>query len=237
MLPNFRRPRMATSAGPGAASSVTSPSERPVCFLDISIGGEPVGRLRISLFRDELPFTCDNFIALCTGEMGVGKTFKMKLHYKGASFHRVIKGFVCQSGDFTCQSGDYSDFTGKGGESIYGLRFKDETTDSLFTRRGLVAVANNGADDCGSQFFITFNPASHLNGRAVAFGELIDREGFEILKLIEDQPTKPRTSYVPLNPIVITDCGILRYHPGPMKTRYYSSDPDIEHPELKSPTG
>jgi Cyclophilin type peptidyl-prolyl cis-trans isomerase/CLD len=154
---------MATSADPGAASSVTSPSQRPVCFLDISIAGEPVelarnelvsaihslplswfsflffvkvGRLRISLFRDELPFTCDNFIALCTGEMGVGKTFKMKLHYKGASFHRVIKGFVCQSGDFTCQSGDYSDFTGKGGE----FRRIPFSISLLFGHRALVST-------------------------------------------------------------------------------------------------
>jgi cyclophilin family peptidyl-prolyl cis-trans isomerase len=87
-------------------------------FLDVSIDGVPAGRIIIQLFFDLVPRTCDNFKSLCTGEKGVGKT-GYRLHYKGSGFHRVIKNFMIQGGDFT--KGD-----GTGGESIYGHRFPDE---------------------------------------------------------------------------------------------------------------
>ena len=79
-------------------------------YLDISIDGVPAGRVIIQLFFDLCPRTCDNFKSLCTGEKGVGKS-GYRLHYKGSGFHRVIKGFMIQGGDFT--KGD-----GTGGESI-----------------------------------------------------------------------------------------------------------------------
>ncbi|XP_042759472.1 NK-tumor recognition protein isoform X15 [Panthera tigris] len=91
--------------------------DRPQCHFDIEINREPVGRIMFQLFSDICPKTCKNFLCLCSGEKGLGKTTGKKLCYKGSTFHRVVKNFMIQGGDF-------SEGNGKGGESIYGGYFK-----------------------------------------------------------------------------------------------------------------
>ena len=56
--------------------------KKPRCFFDISIGGVHVGRVVMQLFADSCPKTCENFRALCTGEMGIGKVTGKPLHYQ-----------------------------------------------------------------------------------------------------------------------------------------------------------
>ncbi|TFK98663.1 cyclophilin-like domain-containing protein, partial [Pterulicium gracile] len=87
-------------------------------YFDITIGGQEMGKVVFSLYNDLVPKTAENFRALCTGEKGVGNSGK-KLTFEGSSFHRIIKGFMCQGGDFTAGNGT-------GGESIYGEKFDDE---------------------------------------------------------------------------------------------------------------
>ncbi|ESL06826.1 peptidyl-prolyl cis-trans isomerase A, partial [Trypanosoma rangeli SC58] len=93
--------------------------KNPIVFFDITIGSQPAGRVEMELFKDVVPKTAENFRALCTGEKGVGRSGKA-LCYKGSKFHRVIPQFMCQGGDFT-------NGNGTGGESIYGMKFPDES--------------------------------------------------------------------------------------------------------------
>lgn len=90
---------------------------RPRCFFDITLGGLGVGRIVFELFSDVAPKTVENFRALCTGEKGIGLVTGKRLHYKGVIFHRVVKDFMVQAGDFSAGNGT-------GGESIYGGTFE-----------------------------------------------------------------------------------------------------------------
>ncbi|KIK67886.1 hypothetical protein GYMLUDRAFT_36683 [Collybiopsis luxurians FD-317 M1] len=172
-------------------------SKRPITYFDISIGGAPIGRIVFSLYTDVVPKTASNFRALCTGEKGIGQSGK-PLHYKGSGFHRVIKQFMCQGGDFTMGNGT-------GGESIYGEKFEDENFEYKHTKPFLLSMANAGPNTNGSQFFITTVPTPHLDGKHVVFGEVI--RGKSIVRQIENYPTISGDQ--PTSPIIIDSCGEL----------------------------
>ena len=167
-------------------------------FFDISIDGKHAGRFIFGLFGKTVPRTVENFRALATGEKinAVGK----RIGYKGSRFHRVIKDFMVQGGDFT--RGD-----GRGGESIYGAKFEDENFKTRHTRRGLLSMANAGPNTNGSQFFITSVATPWLNNRHVVFGTLLNSnaENEKLLKMIEDLPKNQMDD--PKVPVIITKCG------------------------------
>merc|ERR1712060_544042 len=152
------------------------------------------------LYNGICPKTAENFRCLCNGERGTGLVTKMPLHFQGAKFHRVIPGFMAQGGDF--ELGD-----GRGGESIYGGKFNDEAGGLALrhAKRGLLSMANSGKDTNGSQFFILFKPAHHLNGKHCVFGEMVD--GGATLDAIEG--VKTLSDDRPIAPIVVARCGQL----------------------------
>mmetsp|Transcript_11073 Transcript_11073/g.16573 ORF Transcript_11073/g.16573 Transcript_11073/m.16573 type:complete len:283 (-) Transcript_11073:108-956(-) len=166
-------------------------------FFDISIDGKKAGKIIMGLYGKQVPKTVANFVALCTGAKGVGKSGK-PLHYKGSTFHRIIPGFMCQGGDFT--NGD-----GTGGESIYGAKFADENFKIKHDAEGILSMANAGQDTNGSQFFLTVNPTPHLDGKHVVFGKVL--EGYkEVVKNMEKKGSQGGKVSVP---VVIEDCGVL----------------------------
>ena len=130
------------------------------------------GEMRLSLFDDEAPITVNNFVFLANQGF-----------YDGTTFHRVLENFMAQGGD---PAG-----TGSGGP---GYTFEDELdTGFTFDRRGLLAMANAGANTNGSQFFITFTDTPHLDGLHTIFGELT--EGDDVLSALTlrdpDTATEP----------------------------------------------
>ena len=136
-----------------------------------------VGDIEIELWSRECPKACRNFVQLC-----------MENYYNKTKFHRVVKDFIVQGGD-----------PGNGGESIYGQPFKDEFHSRLrFVRRGLVAMANAGKDDNGSQFFFTMGPSQELQNKHTIFGKVVGDTVYNMVKLQEgeideetERPTYP----------------------------------------------
>lgn len=175
----------------------------PTVYMDISIAGNPVGRIVMRLLKDEVPIASENFRCLCTGEKGGILTFK------GSKFHRVIKNFVVQGGDFTAGNGT-------GGQSIYrGTSYGDlwgNFKDEKFLPHddvGLLSMANAGKNTNGSQFFITTKAnLKNLDGKHVVFGEVV--EGLDIVDAMQNvMVSKGENRPLPENEVKIEDCGEL----------------------------
>jgi cyclophilin family peptidyl-prolyl cis-trans isomerase len=149
----------------------------------------------MQLYQDITPKTAENFRALCTGEKGVGDMGK-PLHYKGSTFHRIIKDFMIQGGDFTYGNGT-------GGESIYGVQFEDENFIMKHTMGGQLSMANSGPGTNGSQFFITSKDTPHLDDKHVVFGHVV--EGMDIIRKIEALSCGANDK--PDVDVVVEDCG------------------------------
>mmetsp|Transcript_8558 Transcript_8558/g.11921 ORF Transcript_8558/g.11921 Transcript_8558/m.11921 type:complete len:185 (+) Transcript_8558:19-573(+) len=170
----------------------------PVVFFDISIAGVSAGRIKMELFADICPKTAENFRQFCTGEH---KKNSLPTGYKNCPFHRIIKGFMIQGGDFI-----NSDGTGR--HSIYGSSFSDENFTLRHTGPGFLSMANSGPNTKGCQFFITCAKTEWLDGKHVVFGKLLDEDSLLVMRKMENVPVSAGSNN-PKLPVTIDQCGEL----------------------------
>jgi cyclophilin family peptidyl-prolyl cis-trans isomerase len=141
------------------------------------------GDIVVDLFAKEAPRTVNNFVFLARDH-----------YYDNTTFHRVIHGFMAQGGDPTG--------TGRGGP---GYKFNDEFSPRLrHDGPGVLSMANAGPNSNGSQFFITYGPTPHLDGRHSVFGKVT--QGMDVLqKLSARDPQQARTPGETLQEVVIKE--------------------------------
>ncbi|KAL8807260.1 MAG: hypothetical protein Q9182_000765 [Xanthomendoza sp. 2 TL-2023] len=126
------------------------------------------GDLKIEVFCESVPKTAENFLALCASSF-----------YTSSPFHRSYPGFIIQTGSPSSGGPKVS-------TSIYGSLFEDEFRPSLrHNARGIISMANKGPSTNGSQFFILFAPAPHLDGKNTVFGKILGEEGMATLEKLE----------------------------------------------------
>jgi len=143
-----------------------------------------VGDFQVELFATQAPQTVNNFVFLARDGF-----------YNGTTFHRVIRGFMAQGGDPTG--------TGMGSP---GYKFADErgALSLPHDRPGILSMANAGPNTNGSQFFITFGPTPHLNGKHGVFG-VITSGMDKVLSIAEGDPQRAREPGTRINSIEIAE--------------------------------
>lgn len=136
-----------------------------------------VGTFRADLHHVLAPKTCQNFIDLAEGSVDwedawTGELMKGRPFFDGLVFHRVIEGFMIQTG---CPRGD--------GRGDPGYAFEDELTRKLrHDAPGVLSMANSGPHTNGSQFFVTLGPTRHLDGKHTIFGRI--SQGLDVVQKI-----------------------------------------------------
>eukprot|EP00980_Cylindrotheca_fusiformis_P015859 scaffold4637_cov128-Cylindrotheca_fusiformis.AAC.30 len=208
---------MASGGMSGADPEVLAAIDRgnAVAFLDIGLGDgsnvAELGRIKLELFVRDVS---GSFMDICSSQKLIAnlrhfssvrklvKTFDSSAPptgYKDTIFHRVIKDFMIQGGDFMNNDG-----TGK--LSIYGPSFPDENFKHKHDKAGILSMANSGPNTNGCQFFITCAKADWLDGKHVVFGQVLDANSMLTVRKCEAVPVNGTTPRIPLR---ILQCGEL----------------------------
>ncbi|KAK0048545.1 peptidyl-prolyl cis-trans isomerase B [Biomphalaria pfeifferi] len=178
------------------------------------LGQDYRGRFTIGCFGKLTPITCMNFISLAKGY----KKGRLILSYRGTTVATVVRDFMVQLGDVQTKYGN--------SESIFGVKFYDESFAISHNHAGWVGMANSGPDSNGSQFYIILRTARWLDGKHVIFGKVI--QGMDVIETIGREETGPLN--VPLRKIVIEKSGINRIKsPYVLTSEQFNTDLDIDN--------
>merc|ERR1712223_2362293 len=191
---------MACWSGGSQVAAANGPTVTDKVFFTVKIGNRQLDEdIEIGLFGNTVPRTAGNFKQLCEKDSKGAECHGRECQgYVGSKFHRVIKDFMIQGGDFT--RGD-----GTGGRSIYGEKFADENFKLKHNGAGWLSMANAGKDTNGSQFFITVKKTPWLDGKHVVFGKVVS--AMSVVRAIEANPTGSRDK--PVKEVKIADSGVL----------------------------
>ena len=176
------------------ASAKFSQEAKPKVGDTVAVLHTNYGDIAMSFFPKYAPKGVENF-----------QTLAKEKKYNNSIFHRGIKDFMIQGGDYT--NGD-----GTGGESCLGKEFENECVDELKNIRGAVAYANAGADTNGSQFFINSVENTNLNGSYTVFGQVF--AGMDVVDLISNCEVTVNTSgeqSSPVNEVKLESVEITKY--------------------------
>lgn len=157
-------------------------------FMDIEIHNQYIGRIEFELFDDIVPYTVKNFL------------YMIKYKYTGSLFHRIIKNFIIQGGD-------YLNGNGTGSNSIYGKNFDDENFDIKHDSKYMLSMANSGPNTNGSQFFITLDELHNLDNKHVVFGIISNEDSIKVLETLGNVLTNINDE--PNVKCLIANCGII----------------------------
>jgi peptidylprolyl isomerase len=161
--------KLLTSLAAFALSAQVALAGNPM--LEIEITGEASGTVVIELFADSAPGHAERISTLAASGA-----------YDGVVFHRVIEGFMAQTGDVQYGRGDDFSLAGTGGSDMPDL--KAEFSDEISFERGTVGMARaRNPHSANSQFFIMFAPAPHLNGQYTVVGQVVS--GMEVVDAVK----------------------------------------------------
>uniref|UniRef100_A0A8D0P4P0 Peptidyl-prolyl cis-trans isomerase n=1 Tax=Sus scrofa TaxID=9823 RepID=A0A8D0P4P0_PIG len=160
----------------------------PTAFFDITLGNEPLGRVSLELFADEVPKTAESFCALSTGEKGFGFKVSCFIKVPQDNSRIYVPGWF----------GDFTHHNGTGGKSIFGEKFFF----LVFLGPSISSMASAGPNTNGSQFFTCMAKTEWLDGKHVIFGKV--KEVTNILEAMECFGARNGKSS---KKITITDCG------------------------------
>ena len=186
-----------------AAKKEAAPQEKPLPDKATAVIETDQGTMHCELFPKIAPKNVANFIGLAEG----AKEWRHPLNnrmvhfrlYDGTVFHRVIPGFMIQGGD---PAGN-----GAGGPGYF---LPDEISgDYRFDKPGRMALANDGKDHNGSQFFITETPQPSLSGRFTIIGQC-DAATVTLVKKIARMPRNKANNDRPFDPVKINKVTIER---------------------------
>jgi cyclophilin family peptidyl-prolyl cis-trans isomerase len=197
----LRRSFLILLAAAAGAMAQTAEAELPDPPGTYAVIETSMGRMVALLYDDLAPVTVKHFIDLVQGttETKDKKGNKVKRpYYDGLTFHRIIKGFMIQTGDVKG--------TGAGDCGVPNI--KDEISRKVsFDSPGALGMANTGKPDTNTcQFFITVGRASHLDGRHTLFGQVL--EGQQVAVAIAGVPTGSDDH--PKKPVTVTRVTIQR---------------------------